>query len=501
MTATAQIPPAAPATAPTPWLHALRPLYRLVLRWAYIAVLTVYAFHRTLLSLVETTRVGGLNGYVWVVPLVGIMAAIGLARRERTELPIHDRQTDMIVGMMGLVLALMVHGILLQRYSAQFHLLRLDLLAMWLFVVSSSIILFGLRPVIRFGWVWLMMIVVFPLPYQITVILLGGSRVAAGGGTLVVAAVATAIAVGRSRSRGVVGAVAAWGVGLMVLMSMAVLTPNAPLLPALTSVALVGGTLFLYARRGAPKRVLDRKIEPLAAKDVWAGLPLVLAVAIALSLVRLPLLAATHAAPVGDMTFGRPLVPPVGWHITEERRYGWVQSLYGRDASLLRQRMVADTGNPRWDKFARPRTVIVDTTNTWRPTSLVVYPSTLLYSVSSVRTSAPQRIDLGHGVTGSLVTVVDDKLLVSWELITWTWGTEDAAQRVLVGTVDNHEPDAPFPQPNGALGPTLRTLFTVLFRGNAVTTNQDPNFKDTELLTQFARGLITAQISTDKEAP
>ena len=123
--------------------------------------------------LVETTRSGGLGGYAWTVPVAAILAGIGVARRKRTELPIHDRQTDVIVGIMGLVLALLLHGVLLQRYALYFHLLRLDLVALWLFIVSASVALFGLRPVTRFAWVWALLFMVFPLPYYILVVLLG----------------------------------------------------------------------------------------------------------------------------------------------------------------------------------------------------------------------------------------------------------------------------------------------------------------------------------------
>lgn len=498
MTATAATPPHV-AEPPTPWLHGLRPVYRLVLRWAYIAVLTVFAFHRSLEALLESSRAGSLNGYIWVVPVAGIMAAIGIARRERTELPIHDRQTDVIVGIIGMGVALMVHGVLLARYANYFHLLRLDLLAMWFFVVSASVVLFGLRPVIRFAWVWALLLAVFPLPYQITVILLGGSRVAAGAGVLIIAAAATAIAVGRTRSRGLVGAIGSWAVGLIVLMGIAVLRPTAPLfayqmIPAVTAIAAVGLTLYFLARRGARKRVLDRQLEPLAAKDVWAGLPLVLAVAVALSLVKLPGPTNPPTTWISSMTFGRPLDAPVGWHITEHTEYDWVRRLYGRDSTLLRQTMVADTGNPKWDKFARPRTVIVDSTTTWRPFSFNVYPSNVLYDVASSRLSIPYPVQLGHGVTGFMYSVVDDQLLVTWNILVFHWRNKDSAQRILIGAVDNHEAEAPFPEPNGALLPTLGTLFTVLLRGNAVTSNKDPEFKDADMLTQFGKGLVDAQL-------
>ena len=55
-----------------------------------------------------------------------------------------------------------------------FLLLRLDLVAMWLFVTSSAVLLFGLRPVIRFAWVWGMLLMVFPLPYYLAVLTFGG---------------------------------------------------------------------------------------------------------------------------------------------------------------------------------------------------------------------------------------------------------------------------------------------------------------------------------------
>ena len=151
------------------------------MRWLYIGVLTLIAFRHSLASLVEVTRGGGMGGYVWVVPLAAVLAGTSVARRPRTELPIHDRQTDIIVGTLGLVLALLVHAVLMQRYALYFHLLRLDFLAMWLFVVGAAVVLFGLRPVTRFFWVWMLLLMVFPLPYHLTVFLLGGSRAAVRG--------------------------------------------------------------------------------------------------------------------------------------------------------------------------------------------------------------------------------------------------------------------------------------------------------------------------------
>ncbi|MGV0642567.1 hypothetical protein ABQE44_04095 [Mycolicibacterium sp. XJ2546] len=182
------------------WWYSLHPSYRLAVRWAFIVACTAVAFHDSIASVIRTTRNEGVGGYVWVVPAAAVLVAIGVARRHRTELPIHDRQTDIIVGSMGLVLAVLVQAVLVPRFALYFYLLRLDLVAMWLFVLSSSIVLFGLRPVIRFAWVWGLMFMVFSLPYYLSVVFLGGGKFAAGASTLIIAAIGTGIGVSDAPS-------------------------------------------------------------------------------------------------------------------------------------------------------------------------------------------------------------------------------------------------------------------------------------------------------------
>ncbi|MGE2718283.1 hypothetical protein [Mycolicibacterium celeriflavum] len=450
----------------------------------------------------ETTRGSGLNGYIWIIPTAGILAAQGIARQPRNELPIHDRQTDIILGTMGLVFALLLHGVLLERYALYFHLLRLDFLAMWMFVLSSAVVLFGLRPVSRFVWVWALLMMVFTLPYHILVIFLGGNRIAAGAATLIIAGTATGISVSRTSRRGWIGYFSAYVVGFVLLALLAVGAPHAPVwvyqaVPALLATASVGLAMFLFARRGKTKRAFDRKVEPLAAGQVVRSLPLVLAVAVLISLVGLPTVPAPPVAQLDGLQISGPLRPPSGFHVTETESYPWVRRLHGRLAVMTRQRMVADVGNPDWDKEAKPRTVMVDTIITDRPFSFEVYPAKVLYDATATRYSKPRRVDLGYGVTGEMVSVVDDHLTVTWNMLQWTWRNDDRAQRVLLITVDNHEDNAPFPQPNGALLPTLNTLITVLFRGNSAVDDRNPTFKDLDLLSTFGRGLVAAQLQSD----
>lgn len=493
-----------PPPARTPILdryYGVHPLYRVSVRWLLIIILTAIAFGDTFVSLAMTTREGGIGGYVWTVPLVAGLVAIGVARRKRTELPIHDRQTDIIVGGMGLGMAVLIMAALLERYALYFHLLRLDVIAAWLFVASCCVVLFGLRPVIRFAWVWAMFALAFALPYYFAVILLGGGKFAAGAATLLIAAIGTGTAVGRSYRRGVAGSLGAWVVGFAVLITISELTPNAPMavyqqVPAVTAISVVGLLMFFQSRWGAPKRLLDRKVEPLASKQVWAGLPLVIVATVALSLCSLPTETTTAriSRPSPDrLVQGRPLDAPIGWTVTEQREYPQVHRLYGDGAVLVRQYMLADSGNPRTDKLSRPRTVVVDSIVSRRPFSFGTYPARVVYGLTSARMSPARVIDLDMGVQGRLTSVVDDSLLVTWNSVQFAWGDNRLAQRVTIFAVDNHDPDAPFPSPSTSVGSNIRTLLTLLFRGNAVLDERTPVFKDEELLRTFSRALVAGQ--------
>jgi hypothetical protein len=160
---------------------------------------------------------------------------------------------------------------------------------------------------------------------------------------------------------------------------------------------------------------------------------------------------------------------------------------------LIRQGVTADIANAQWDKLGRPRTVMIDSITSRRPFSFNVFPSRVLYDVAGSRLSQPRLVDLGSGVTGQMVSVVDDELLVTWNALQFTWGDRSIAQRVVLFAVDNHDPGAPFPEPSGGVLPTLGTLVTVLLRGNAADADRAPTFKEADLLTQFGRELVAAQ--------
>lgn len=280
--------------------------------------------------------------------------------------------------------------------------------------------------------------------------------------------------------------------------------PEAPVLvyqeiPVLTSITVVGVTMYLQARRGQPKTVFDRKIAPLAAKQVWAAVPLFLAVTVVLALQPLPcagIQSVVGRSAPGVLRLGEPLAAPPGWNALAPKVYGGMSRFYGTGAVLVRQQMIATKGDSRFDRDARPRTVVVDSIVSERPYTFNVFPSRVLYNLDQARVSVPRPLDLGYGVTGQLASVVDDRLLVTWNAIEFTWGDAEMAQRVLISAVDNHEPDAPFPQPSTTMVSTLQTMFTLLIRGNAVLDARAPMFKDAALLTEFGRALVAQQFAS-----
>lgn len=486
------------------WSRAKGVIGPLVLRWLLIAVLTVFAFHRSLTDLVNATRGGTLSGYAWTVLAASVLAAVAITRRERRELPIHDRQTDIIIGTMVLVLSLLLHGVLLRRYTIYFSLMRLDLVAMWLFVLGCAIVLFGLRPVQRYAAVWAMFVLLFPLPYHILVVALGNNRIAAGMATLLIPMWTAWICVGRTRRRGATGALLALLVGVVVLAVMAVVVPRAPLLayqlvPSLSAIAVTGIVMYLYARRGDAKRLFDRDVAPLASPRVWAAVPLVVVVAVLLSFVRLPTASQPTEVEVDGAMFWKPLIIPTGWHQTAVREYPRVGQLYGDGAVFIRQTITANEGNPRWDKHSRPRTIWIDSITTRNPFQLGVYPAITLYPLPRSRPSPPRLVDIGSGVTAALVSTTDDGLLVTWNVLLWTWHTATAAQRIMMFAVDYHDDGAPVPEPGHAVPTVLNSLFSVLFRGNSAVLNRAAQFKDAEMLTEVGRKLVAAQLGSAGE--
>lgn len=244
------------------------------MRWVLIVVAVTGGFWQTWAGLARETDAGGLVGYVFAVPGLAVIAAGGISRRRSRELPIHDRQTDIIVAVITAGLAVAIKAFLIPRYVDKYQLLYLDVLAAWLFVVAAAIMLFGLRPVARFTAAWVVLLTMFPLPYRILVIGLGGSKVAAGLIALALGVASTAVAVARSARRALLGALSTLMIGATALLALNHFRPSAPLLLyqylALITSAAVSALFLTVTVYREPPAASTRSRTPIAATDAWA---------------------------------------------------------------------------------------------------------------------------------------------------------------------------------------------------------------------------------------
>jgi len=253
---------------------------------------------------------------------------------------------------------------------------------------------------------------------------------------------------------------------------------------------------YYFTDRRAAYSVAPQRPTAVRTGLVRSGL-VVVAVAFVLSLMPLPDPPATVVAD-GPPGSGSELAVPPGWTQEAVEEFDWADRFFGRRATLVRQTIVAAEGNADWDSKSRPRRVVIDTLDTHRPATLTVYPTDTLYRLRDARRSPVVPVDLGHGVQGEFSTIVDEEALLTWSLLSFTWTRGDISQRVNLVTVDDHRPDAIFPQPTPSMASDVTNTFNVLIRGNAVTVDDNSEYKDRDMLGVVGAGLVDAQWKADE---
>ncbi|MYR08467.1 hypothetical protein GTV32_20135 [Gordonia sp. SID5947] len=469
-------------------------------RWGLLLASTAIAFWQTLGAVVDEMRAGTIITYLpAAVILVGI-AAVGISWRRATELPIYDRQTDAIVGVVLLLVAISVKVMNL-RYPDAYLTSHVDLLALWVFLLGGACMVFGLRPVGRYGWAWLLLLMIFPVPYRMIVLPLGGDSLAAGVVMVLFGAMATGVATGRTRRRGFAGAAIAAAVGVAALIGVRVLFPDAARIvyqtvPAVGAALVASAWLYVDYRRQPHESwsPLGRSMYPVSVRKVGRpGIALVL-FAVAMFFIPIPSYGDIPSARVDGLNTRPPMAVPSGWVQGSVTRYDWVTRLYGPESSMTVQDLFQSQGSTQFDKFARPRKVQVNAIEASNPLRFEVYPAIFVYDLVGDRFSDPMPVELPHGVTGYLQTIVDDDSYLTFNRLYWTWTDGRRTQRVNLLSVDNHEPDAAFPSPDLTVARNMSTFLSVLFRGNAVTIDLQPQLKDRDLLVGCATDLINTQV-------
>ncbi|WAL49345.1 archaeosortase/exosortase family protein [Rhodococcus pyridinivorans] len=470
---------------------------RTVTRWIIIVAATLIGYWSTWQQLASEIARGTGGGYVLLVPPFAVLAAEGVTRRRGGELPIHDRQTDCIVGGIVVAMALGMKALLVPRYGTSYQLMHLDVLSAWVFVLGGCVLLFGLRTASRYWPVWAMLLLTSPLVYRAVLVQIGGTKFAAGILTLLLAAGAITVAVGRTRRRAVLGFGATVALGFVPLGYLTATYPDArigvfQLVPAGAAALVVGAGFYLQRHRGVAPRTVPP--NPVRAGEVARTAPVLGVVAAVLAAVPLPDQKLTPVSPGPPPAAVARQVTPPGWYQLEGLDYSWPRRYFGSTAVLHRQMLRALEPRSEWDRLERPRTVAVQTLQVRRASVFELYPVETNYHLGGARVSPKIRVQLGHGVEADFFTVVDDELLLTWSLMSFVWERGPVqAQRVSLLTVDNHELDAPFPQPSPNMASNARSLLSVFLRGNTSVEDSASEYKDLEMLIDVGRELVEAQ--------
>lgn len=338
--------------------------------------------------------------------------------------------------------------------------------------------------------------------YRGLVVAAGGSNLAEGVVALVFAVIAAAIATGRTWRRALTGAGIAAGAGALTLTVLEVRFPDAPqlidqLIPPAVAMFVACAVMYLYHRGWATVRPLNRPVRPLTAAQSRSAAVAAVVAAGLFALIPLP---AEHKLPspaVPGLDIAQaPAVPP-GWTLLSEREYPCSRKFYGPGTTWVRQQIRAQRGNPEWDKESRRRRIMVDIVRSDSPHNVDRYPEFTMYRLIQPRVTPGFRIDLGHGVSARLTSVLDDQRLLSWTWLSWNWQGADGAERVSLIAADNHLPDADFPQPEPWAGSNFSNLTHQFLRGNAVTLDpdsgvgdNDTDIKDGQMLITVAREIV-----------
>lgn len=493
-----------------------------VWRWAIILTATVVAFWQTWANVIAEARAGAAVGYYGIVIVLAVVAAAGLARKPHRQLQIFDKQADAITGVLALVISILVKALVVPRYSEQYQVLHLDVLAAGVFLAGCTALMFGLRPFGRFWPAWALLLACGPLTYRSLVVIFGGTSWSAGVVVTLFSAAAVAIAFALTvREAAVIGATVV-GLGGLTVLLLSWLAPGAPLFvsQAVPSVTASVATILLvraHRRRQGANRY-TRGPAPVPS-GTWRTAVTCIVAGVLAGLVSLPERSPAIVAAGPPLTGSPALDVPAGWFETARTDYPWVRRYFGPTATLTRQYLSAQPSNEAVAAFAdsvlaepgvleflsgqsvepphTARTIVIDTFTHPHPAQLDVYPDATLYDMHKARRSEPRIVSLGHGVIGTLSTLIDETAYLTETMLVFSWQRGDEAQRVVIIAVDNPEPDAMFSEPQPSMASNMRTLIEVLFRGNTAIADITPEFKDAELVTTAGRQIVAAQFGEE----
>ncbi len=557
------LPPPGPGMAPAAGTTSSSSLSFVLLRTALAAGLVVVCYQTSLWSLLRGITVDTPLAFLGLVPVIAFVLGCVLARPEKDEPDIHDRMVDRIVAVPLIAAALVALLLLPAQMSTMYWLYRVDLLTMPLFAAGVVALLFGVRMLWRVRAAILFLFLAWPLPAQRVAIAalepMGDLAASAVGVAVRVVPVAervggdgisflvphdgigfrVQIASACSGANGLVGFLlvagaiaitmrgtwvrkAAWlgvGAAVVVLLNVArimsilavgrlfgeraaidVLHPYVGLVTfnvGVFTMVVVSGRFGLrpFHRAGPSRAEAVRSAVP----RLGAALPVLMVVALLggvfdHGLTRYDPISSSVGAPrLG--TFAQVGTQPDGFYAEPLDSIDAGRRFFGEDSSWIRYSYVG----PGPEGLRSDVPVLADVVTTSNLQSFSDFGLEACYRFHGFDMGGVRRVDLGHGVVGTVLNWRQPDSGLRWTTVYWVWavrnGHRTSYERVvlLLNDVDDPRIEAPEVTPEEAGGFGLRADELV----RAATPDGSPSARQAQsrsFLVTFARNVVTSSV-------
>lgn len=337
---TGTAPPTTHETGRRPWRKTLTAPREMSMGVRYASTMGagMLAFAPAIAAEFDALRQGSPTAYLLFVPLWCLMIAFGLDVSSRGR-EIGDGEFDRILvvvvgGALGLTAALVIPRV--PAVAAFWH---ADLIPLLIWVFAASIVVFGIRRVVRDYLVWLFLLTCFPPNYLLMGQLLGGSTVAFGLLSVAVALVVTFMSLRRHPRVALVTAVVSGVVGTVCVL----VVQHTPILAYTVPTAVVTATAiavrFRFGRAGSAHAGLPKQSVATLA-SAWL---------VALAILAMMPLAPDSPKPVASPPIGAEWLEQMrtlGIGITEPEVFDWGPRVMGSGGDVRRYRVTTGQTGP-----------------------------------------------------------------------------------------------------------------------------------------------------------
>ncbi|RNE49389.1 hypothetical protein [Corynebacterium alimapuense] len=488
----------------TPSVKQPRRSIRYALRWLVAIVLGLVAFNQSVERTVEYFHYGAA-AYSLTMLLAVLVLLVGIDRQRVKQLPIHDREVDYIIGSIAIIISMTIEWQLVARFADWYFLLRFDLLAVVVWTFGASVLLFGTRATLQYSRIWLLLLVFNPPVFLFIGLIAGGNWWGSVIASAIILSVAGFLAIGGKTLLRLAFGLAVFIGNILVAFPVVVILPEKPIQTAqIPAVIVVVFLLFLsnwklfsrIASRSATKATAGHpeKSAPLISptvKDTKIAIAILAVSSIVIAAYPLPKVQ-FEEIPSGPIYSSTPGIDvPAGWVQLEEDNMSWASTFFGEGSTLIHQEIESDFGLVDNDGINAEHRVVVDTLHSDSIYRIEMFNKQMLYSTINGRQSRPIQVDLGHGVTGSVYTIVDEDKYQTSTRLDFDWNREgDVIESVSIITVDEAVDYSSFPQLSPSFSNVLLRIVTIFLRGNAVTVDESSTYRNLEVVSSVGRSIV-----------